>query len=132
MSIQTTLAEAIARMLLAQEQLRTELASGLQQFHNGQRLQGARAVDVGPTGRGPLVWGGDGRLVGWSLRATGDDPVVVHLTTGAGDVLAVLEVAASSTQWFGPGGVSFADGLRLEVIGAAGDLAGAVYVGAVD
>ncbi len=139
MSWQDELRDAIAAIPLALEQVRSELSAGLGEYHNGLRLQGARAVTVGAGGR-DLASAGSGRLVGWSLRATGGE-VVVTLRDGrddSGDPLAVLELdgaalgpACCSTQWIGPGGVSFVEGLYLDAAGA-GTLTGSVWLGAVD
>lgn len=134
MSLQDDLRDAIASIPLALERVQAELRVGLGEFHNGLRLQGARHVAVGAGGRA-LASAGSGRLVGWSLRAAGG-AVTVTLRDGrdaSGDVLAVLELAdgATDTQWLGPGGVSFVEGLYVETDGD-GALTGAAWLGAVD
>ena len=141
MSWQDELLKAVGGIPVALEQMRAEMAVGLGEFHNGLRLQGARATSVGAGGR-TLVSAGAGRLVGWSLRAVAG-MVTVNLRDGrdaSGDLLATIELAddsadlpTASTQWFGPGGVSFVEGLYVEVeAGSDGTLIGAVYTGAKD
>jgi hypothetical protein len=136
MSWQDDLTQAIAQIPLAIEQNRTELATGVAQFQNGIRLQGARYQPVGASQGGRnLPWAGQGRLVGWSLRATGG-AVSVDLRDSrddAGDTIATIDLAAGSSQtiWLGPGGISIVEGLRV-VPSGAGVLTGAVYIGAVD
>lgn len=136
MKIEQRIAEATNPLLLELERVRTELATGLQEFHQGTRLQGARYVGVGAGGR-TMAWGGQGRLVGWSLRATGGSVTVVlrDSRTDSGDILAMVELAAeaSETIWLGPGGVSFVEGLYVEALSDDGGvLQGAVWLGAVD
>jgi hypothetical protein len=108
-----------------------ELQAGLAEFHNGTRLTAARYV---PTTRA-LAWGGSGRLVGWSVRATGG-PVTVLLRDGrdsSGDVLAVIDLVDGEheTVSIGAGGIAFPEALFLDRSGA-GVLDGAVWIGAVD
>lgn len=128
---------AIAALPLAFEQMSAELATGLQSFHNGVPLQAARYVPVGAAGGRSLACAAAGRLVGWSLRATGG-PVTVVLRdsrTEAGDAIAYVELADndSETVWLGPGGVSFVEGLYVQTVSAgAGVIQGAVWLGAVD
>ena len=122
---------ALLALPMELERIRSELQAGLSQFHNGNRVTGARYL---PANR-PLVSGGNGRLVGWSVRAAGG-PVSLTLRDGrdgAGDVVAVLELAAGedSTETLPGGGVSFGEALSAEVTGG-GALQGAFYVGAVD
>jgi len=124
---------AVARVALELERTRDALAVGLQAFHNGQRLQGARATDVGPGGRRGTT--GSGRLVGWSLRAVGGALAVTLRDSrdDSGEVLATINLAADATHtvWLGPGGISFSEGVRI-VQSGAGTLEGAIYTGAVD
>lgn len=137
MKFEDKIAAAIAAIPLELERVRDELTEGLQQFHNGVPLQGARYVPVGATGR-TMAWGGSGRLVGWSLRATGG-PVTVVIRDArnldSGDPFAYIELtdASSSNLWFGPGGISFVEGLYVQQVApGAGVVQGAVYLGAVD
>lgn len=134
MTLYDEVAEAIGRIPLELDRVRSELSTGLAQFHNSQRLTGARYVPVGAGGR-TLASAGAGRLVGWSVRAIGGAVSVTLRDARAddGEVLAVLELAAgaSQTDWFGPGGISFVEGLRVTATGA-GALEGAVWLGAVD
>lgn len=122
---------ALLSLPLELQRMSAELQAGLAQSHAGNRLTGARPVDV--TRR--LAWGGPGRLVGWSIRA---DVGAVTLTLrngrdSTGEVLGTVELATdqSHTVWMGPGGVDFGEALFLDVTGA-GTLVGAVYLGAVD
>lgn len=111
----------------------SELKAGLAEFHNGSRLTAARYIDVN---RGPMAWGGTGRLVGWSVRNAGAEAATLTLRNGrdaSDEALAVVELAAGEAQtvWLGPGGVHFGEALYLEV-SAGAELVGAVYLGAVD
>lgn len=132
MSWQDDLKDAIASIPLSLDRMRSELSVGLGEFQNGIRLRGARNIPVG-TGVRQLAYAGTGRLVGWSLRATDAITVTVHDGRDAsGDTLAVLDLAAGTdTQWFGPGGISFVEGLYVDIDGDA-ELTGSVWVGAVD
>lgn len=132
---------AIAGIPMEFERVRDELAEGVIQYHNAIPLQGARVITVGTAG-GPGLPGGRtlacaaaGRLVGWSLRATGGHVTVV-MRDGrdiGGDPIGYCELddTRSETIWLGSGGISFTDGLYVQVLGA-GTAQGAVYLGAVD
>lgn len=126
---------AIAAIPLELERVRAELTTGLAEFHNGAQLRAARPVQVGATGSTALAWVGAGRLVGWSIRATGGAVTVVlrDARDASGDILAAIELAAGAaeTVWLGPGGVSFAEAVYVQTAGA-GIIQGAVYLGAVD
>jgi hypothetical protein len=109
------------------------LQSGLQQFINGNRLTAHRPV---PAGGRRLAWASQGRLVGWSVRATGGAVLVLlrdGREDGQGDVLAVLDLADGQTETVSLGvpGVAFGEALYLERTGA-GQLTGSLYLGAVD
>lgn len=131
------IAAALAALPLELERIKDTLSTGLRESNNAVPLQGARYVGVGTAGGRTMAWGGSGRLVGWSLRATGG-PVTVVLRdsrTDTGDVIAYVELtdASSDTQWFGPGGISFGEGLYVQAIApGAGVIQGAVWLGAVD
>lgn len=126
----------LAEVLLEVQQHSAAIAAGLAQYQNGMRLNGARPMDAS---RHPRLWGGEGRLVGWSLYAKGG-PVELLIrdsrVAGAGDPLAGINLAtdgASSVHWLGPGGVSFGEGVYLEVqSGNFTALRGSVWLGAVD
>lgn len=111
-----------------------ELQAGLQEFHNGNRITGARYV---PLTRGNLLNAGPGRLVGWSLRLEGAGPMTVYLRDGrdpSAEAVAVVELGVDldrGTAWMGPGGVSFGEALWLDAQGV-GEVEGAVWLGAVD
>ena len=131
MKLEAQLLANLAAIPLELEHVRGTLAAGLAESVEGNRLTGARPVVAGR----PLVWGGSGRLVGWSLRATGG-PVTVTLRDShdaTGDIVAVVNIADATSQSFGvPGaGVSFGEALNATASGA-GVLEGAWWLGAVD
>ena len=131
MKLEETLLANLAAIPLELAKVRGELASGLAEYAGAMRLTGARPVIASR----PLVWGGSGRLVGWSVRATGG-AVTVTLRDSrdtAGDIVAVINVADATSQTIAlPGaGVSFGEGLNATVAGA-GVLEGAYWLGAVD
>lgn len=133
MNIPDKLAEAIAAIPLALEEFRSEMASGLAEYHNGVRLRGSRYVSAPRS----LVWGGPGRLVGWSVRAVGG-AAVVNLRDGhdvGGDIIATISLTAdgaAQTITF-PGGVSFVEALFAELPATnVGTITGAYWLGAVD
>lgn len=126
------LTAALLSIPMELERTRASLEAGLSEFHNGTRLEGARALTAADR---KLAWGGKGRLVGWSVRAV-DGPVTVVLRNGrdeGGEPLAVIDLVdtESDTQWIGPTGVFFGEALYLDRTGA-GRLEGAVWIGAVD
>lgn len=132
--------EAIQAVPVELERVAAELRAGLSQFQGSTRLQAARVVPVGAAGGRDLVSAGEGRLLGWSLRAT-DDHVTVALRNSrgpSGDLIGYVELPATSTVpaaetvWFGPGGVSFTEGVYVEIVTTAGTCQGVVYLGAVD
>jgi hypothetical protein len=106
----------------------------------GIMLRSARVVPltVLPT----IVSASPGRLVGWSLRIPvfGANPAVVRLRDGdsaAADLISVINLpaASSSNVWLSPGGVSFQNGLFVEVVtGGSLETAveGTLYLGAAD
>jgi hypothetical protein len=125
----------VAEALLEVHKSTAQVAAGLAQWQNGNRLTGARPLQINGHGR---LWGGSGRLVGWSIVSIGG-PVTILIrdsrAAGNGDVLAVLDVVdtESETQWFGPGGISFGEGVFLDVqSGSLATLKGSVWLGAVD
>jgi len=131
------IAAAIASIPLELEKIKDELAVGMREFHNGIALQGARYVTVGANGGRSLACASSGRLVGWSLRAiTGAVTVTLSDSRDStGEIFATIELAAgaSDTRWFGPGGISFGDGLYVLVSTTTGGVVqGAVWLGAVD
>lgn len=131
MKLDDHLISTLAQIPLELEKVRTELTTGLAESHNGVRLTGARYVSLGR----PLVWGGTGRLVGWSIRSTGGSSnLTLHNSRdNSGEVIAVITLAAEAgeTIWFGSSGVTFTEGLYISGAGA-GVLEGAIWLGAVD
>jgi hypothetical protein len=104
-------------------------------------LRGARAIPltVLPT----ILSASPGRLVGWSLRIPvfGTNPAVVKLRDGqdaSADLIAGINLAAgtSSTIMLPGGGVSFTNGLFVDLVTSGGTLEtaveGCIYVGAAD
>lgn len=135
MNLTEKLVDVLSRLESSLERDRDLIAASLAETQNAVRLRGARALPAPGAGGRPLLWSGSGRLVGWSLTATGG-PVTVTLTDsrdGAGDPIASIAIAdgGDSTVWAGPGGVSFGEGLFATVTGA-GTLGGAFWIGAVD
>ena len=134
MNLSEKLLDVLTRVDATLEQDRAVLQAALTLTQNATRLRGARPVPAGDDGR-PLLWAGPGRLVGWSLTATGGAaPVVLRDSRDAGgDPVASITLAAgeSTALWAGPGGVSFGEGLFADIT-AAGTLTGAVWLGAVD
>jgi hypothetical protein len=135
MGLNDKINERVAEALLEVEKHSSIIASGLTQFNRGQRLTGARSLPVTAHGR---LWGGLGRVVGWSVYAKGG-PVEVLIrdsrVSADGDVIGGFNLVdgEESTQWMGPGGVSFGEGVFLDVqAGALANLRGAVWIGAVD
>jgi len=115
------------------EKTRLALSAGFAESVRGQRITGALPRTFYPNA---TAYPAGGRLVGWSLRAD-TNPATINLYDGpAADparFLATIELAAGGSQpaWFGPGGISFVDGLYAEVTGT-GTVTGALYIGAVD
>lgn len=106
----------------------------------GIMLRSARVVPL--TVLPSQVSASPGRLVGWSLRIPvfGANPAVVRLRDGdsaASDLISVINLpaATSSNIWLSPGGVSFQNGLYVEVVtGGSLETAveGTLYLGAAD
>lgn len=120
--------------------LRADVAESV----NGVLLRGARVVPVGATTATPFATArpaaGPGALVGFSLRNREAGPVTAYLRDGcdaAGPIVAPVQLAAgaTTTHWFGPGGLNLVDGLFLDCpAGADGQkaLEGAVYLRGVE
>jgi hypothetical protein len=113
--------------------IRVALEEGFRGSLRGTRLTGALPRPVQANAANYVA---PGRLVGWSIRATVGE-VVLNLYDGpAADparfLAAVdLPVGGSQSVWLGPGGVSFVDGVYVEVTGG-GTPVGALWIGAVD
>jgi len=114
------------------EKTRDALAAGFRASVRGQRLQGALPRPVYPNA---VNYSGAGRLVGWSIRATGGE-VVLNLYDGpAADpdrYIGAVDLASGASQTISiDHGVSIVDQLYVESTGA-GTPAGALWIGAVD
>lgn len=123
---------AVVRWL---EQMRADMAESL----GGVMLRSARPVPltVLPT----ILSASPGRLVGWSVReTTGANPYVIRFHNGdnvGADLVAMVTGGGGTAdnKWFGPGGVSFTEGLYVEVVTGAGlsqAIEGVIYLGAAD
>jgi hypothetical protein len=120
------------------QQMQTDMAETL----GGVLLRGARPVQIGSaSGATTRAATSPGRLVGWSFRVStlATDPGVVQLRDGfdvTGDVIAVVVIppGRDAQQWLAPGGVSFQQGLFVEVLSGAGLSVpqGAVYLGGAE
>jgi hypothetical protein len=126
------LAEIGAAVADEGDRTRMEMAAALAQTVRGLRINGARPRPITPNA---VNVGAGGRLVGWSLLATGG-PVRILLHDGgaaSADLIAVIDLAdqENQSQWMGPGGIAFAEALYVECTGA-GTLTGALHIGAVD
>lgn len=110
-------------------QIRELIAGPMQQWSNGQKVDGARALQLSRAAATPNLWNGDGRLMGWSVRVPGDAGAAATLVLRdgeGGDVVGQVAVKAgdSATVWLGTG-VSIGQALYAEV---TGPLVGAVYL----
>jgi hypothetical protein len=124
------IADAVA---LEGQRVRAELAAGLSDTVNGLRVTAARPAKLNPNA---LNATSAGRLVGWSLRETsGGAPAVVTIYDGreaaSADPIVTLPLLAGggATQMPAATGVSFGDGLFVQVTGA---VVGSLFFGAVD
>ena len=133
-AVKANIEAAVAGTHMAVEGMRSELSAGLAQFQAGQRIDGARYVDVSRQ----MLSNGRVRLVGWSVRASGGAVAATlrNSVDASGDVVAVIDLDPATGQTSqtvtltGPG-VSCPAGLFIETSGA-GQLVGAVHLGAVD
>lgn len=106
-----------------------EVEVRLQATLGAVKLRGALAQPVGTGGTNRPATA-NGSLLGWSLRNTGATAATVILRAGrdtGGAVIASIQlnVGESTRDWFGPGGVSYADGLFVDLTGT---IEGAVYL----
>jgi hypothetical protein len=101
-------------------------------IQGGLRPDGALYRRINPNG---VHWTGAGRLVGWSVLATGGAVrVIAHDgLTADGDAFALIDLqdGESETVWLGPNGIRFGSGLYLEQTGAGTLTVGAIYVGGI-
>ncbi len=122
MSITERLFDKLGDRLVAQAEMsRAQLAAGLTETTNGLRVTGARNRPL-PARGSQLMWGGSGRLGGWSIRAQTDLTLTLHDGRDpSDDTLAVLELTAgqTDTRWFGAGGITFGEALYLHSTPAA-------------
>jgi hypothetical protein len=116
-------------------QMQADVAESL----GGVMLRSARPVPI--TVLPTILSSSPGRLVGWSVHETvGANPYVIRLrngTEGSADLVAVISGNAGSAEsrWFGPGGISFTEGLYVEIVvggGLSQTVEGVVYIGAAD
>jgi hypothetical protein len=118
-------------------QMQTDLAQSI----GGITLQAARphTLTLG-SATGSQLSGVAGRLVGWSVRETGGvNPLAARLRNGADNAQPIIaeiyaEAGKVDTKWLPPG-VSFTEGLYLEVVTGTGlstSIEGTVYIGAAD
>jgi hypothetical protein len=130
--IETKLEHVGAAVALESQRTRAEMGAAFAKTQRGLVVQGALARSVVPN---QVNVNAGGRLVGWSLKATGG-PVTIVLHDGrdaSTDAIAVIDLVdgENQTQWNGPGGVSFTEALYVEYTGT-GSLVGALHLGAVD
>lgn len=105
-------------------QMQTDMAETL----GGVLLRAARPVQIGSApGATTRAATTPGRLVGWSLRVStlATDPAVVQLRDGIdvnGDLIAAIIVppGRDAQQWMAPGGISFQNGLFVDILSGAG------------
>ncbi|MEU0788019.1 hypothetical protein ABZ341_41635 [Streptomyces sp. NPDC006173] len=120
------------------QQMQTNLAETV----GGVLLRGARPVQIG-SANGATIRASvsPGRLVGWSMRVStlATDPAVVHFRDGQdanADLIAAVVVAPGrdAQQWLAPGGISFQNGLFVEILTGAGlsTPQGAVFLGGAE
>ena len=144
MSIVQKTLEKIADAVVREGELsRAELRAGFQQTSGAVRLEGARPIQINMTTPvSQLLWGGTGRLLGWTLRnGGGAGNIAVDFRNGrddSADLLATVSIGSNSawqqgTVWLGPSGVSITDALWIDPNPTGGaTLIGCVYIGAVD
>jgi hypothetical protein len=131
--IEEKLGDLAATVSLEGDKTRTEMAAALGQSIRGLRINGARPRPISPNAANVSA---GGRLVGWSVRASGG---TVALTfhdgnDATGDVIgatALLADGASETHSVMPAGIAFVQSLYVEVTGT-GVPVGALWFGAVD
>lgn len=125
-----TLTQAVALEIAA---LREAIVGNTSQWANALRVRGARPLQISRAAVTPVLWNGDGRLMGWSLRvdaaATGPATITLRDGDADGDILASFTVAVgSSSTHLLPGGVSVGRALVATVTGtAAATVVGAVF-----
>jgi hypothetical protein len=131
--VQKTLERIVGAIERAEENVQNTVRAGLAETTGAVRLTGARVLPIYPNS---LAWGGQGRLVGWSVRGTTPDGSETTITVHDGrddsaPILATVTVAAgkAATVWLGPGGVTITEACFVKVTGS---LAGSLYLGAVD
>lgn len=115
------------------ERTRLAFAQAMAESVRGSRIDGALPRPLTPNA---VNYAGAGRLVGWSVRASGGE-VILDLYDGPGAdpsrYLGAIDLAsgASQTVWLGPAGVSVVESLYVAASGAGTPL-GSVWIGAVD
>lgn len=115
------------------ERTRAALSAALQATQRGNRLQGALSR---PVTANQVNYAGAGRLVGWSIRASGGE-VILDLYDGPNAdpnrYVGSIDLASGSSQTvsMAPGGISITEQLYVAASGAGTPL-GALWIGAVD
>lgn len=131
MSLSDRLADVLADLVTTLDATRAQNAAVLAASQNAARLRGDRPIGVG-FGGVTLAWAGAGRLTGWTLRNPGADDVVVVLRDSrdaGGDAVATVVVpAGTSRELSHTVGVSFGEGLFVDVVG--GTVTGVLWIGA--
>lgn len=118
------------------DQQTADLRAELARSRDAVALQGAEVVPITPAAAGAsnehVLSGASGVLMGYGLReTTGTATATLELRDGQGALICPVTLAAneSARDWFGPGGLSFVNGLQL--VRVAGSADGAVYLGGV-
>lgn len=111
------LAQLSQEIAMNREVLKASLATS----QAGQRLRGDRPVAIG-VGGVRLAWAGPGRLTGWTLANPSAAPATVRFRDSRNDTgtpVAVVVVPAGSSRDLVAGrpGVSFGEGLFVDVVG---------------
>lgn len=113
------------------------LISQLGKIQDGLRtLNGAQALGAIPrqitNGQSNPISTSPGRIAGWSVRETAAATALIRLrdgTSATGDPIATIALTANQSvrDWFMPTGISFSNGLYVEVV--FGAIEGVVYLG---
>jgi hypothetical protein len=136
LKVEDKLLANLAAVPLELQHLKSSLLVGLADSANAVRSASGAARYVPLTdgaGGGVRVTTSPGRLMGYAVRETsGTGAALVKFHDGSdvgGDVAISLTLAAgeSARDWFGPGGISIAYGLTVEIV--SGQVTGTAFVG---